>query len=304
MKNHRKQLATYAQQGRQGKSSGGFDTFSFVMFQDPNHDIIAVPGNATKPNVIKQHQQALELFKDMADQLPTKEGAAVGQIIYTDGDGYEPRRRVIYEISTDETAKTVTLKNPTLHNDGMWHIHPIEKKHGIGTYYKAGETMEPSEIQKLIAQAKELAEKEAAELPAKKAAERAKQEAENEAVIKQYPLLSTEVKSGGVGAAKNLRIELKEAFPETKFSVTAEFDSIYINWNDGPAEKAVKEISDKYEDHVTDQSGDFRDCKPSIFNTLFGGCNFVFERRTITPAPILEQTPEPAHKSVIATFSI
>jgi hypothetical protein len=51
--------------------------------------------------------------------------------------------------------------------------------------------------------------------------------------------------------AKAIRTELKEKFPETKFSVTSETfsmgNAVRIGWTDGPTEKAVKEIVDKYQ---------------------------------------------------------
>lgn len=57
--------------------------------------------------------------------------------------------------------------------------------------------------------------------------------------------------NGCVHAAKNIRIELKAAFPETKFSVRSESysmgNAIRIGWTDGPTSAQVEAISDKYE---------------------------------------------------------
>ena len=84
--------------------------------------------------------------------------------------------------------------------------------------------------------------------------------------------------------AKNIRIELKKAFPEVKFSVRSESysggDHININWTDGPLTDDVEKITGKY------QKGDF-DGMEDIYNynhenvwpDVFGGSRYVFENR-------------------------
>lgn len=51
--------------------------------------------------------------------------------------------------------------------------------------------------------------------------------------------------------AKAIRQELKENFPETKFSVTSEGfaggDAVNISWEDGPTTDQVEEITGKYQ---------------------------------------------------------
>jgi hypothetical protein len=51
--------------------------------------------------------------------------------------------------------------------------------------------------------------------------------------------------------ARNIRIELKRAFPGIKFSVTSDHSSISIGWSLGPTTKEVEAITSKY------QSGSF-----------------------------------------------
>lgn len=52
-------------------------------------------------------------------------------------------------------------------------------------------------------------------------------------------------------AAKDIRKELKAAFPGCKFRVTSKIfaggDSVRIEWTNGPTTKAVREITDKYQ---------------------------------------------------------
>jgi len=84
-------------------------------------------------------------------------------------------------------------------------------------------------------------------------------------------------------ATKNVRKELKKAFPNTKFSIRRRnCDVIDISWEDGPTRTMVEEISSKYEDHSSDWSGDYRDYDPSVFNRLFGGAKYVFENRSMS----------------------
>jgi len=52
-------------------------------------------------------------------------------------------------------------------------------------------------------------------------------------------------------AAQAIRKELKENFPDTKFSVTSESfaggNSVHVNWEDGPLTDTVNLIIDKYQ---------------------------------------------------------
>ena len=48
-------------------------------------------------------------------------------------------------------------------------------------------------------------------------------------------------------AAKNIRKELKAAFPATKFRVRSKSNSVSVYWDDGATTKSVKEIADKYQ---------------------------------------------------------
>lgn len=55
-----------------------------------------------------------------------------------------------------------------------------------------------------------------------------------------------------VVAAKNIRAELRERFPQTKFGVKSKRfsggDSITVTWTDGPTTDAVRAVVDRYRD--------------------------------------------------------
>ena len=88
--------------------------------------------------------------------------------------------------------------------------------------------------------------------------------------------------------AANLRVELKRKFPGVKFSVRSkEFsggDDINVEWCDGPTTEIVHLVTAKYENHVTDISGDYRDYEPGAFNEVFGGTKYLFCQRHMSDA--------------------
>lgn len=91
--------------------------------------------------------------------------------------------------------------------------------------------------------------------------------------------------SGPVIAAKNIRKELKSAFPGIKFSVVSERysmgNSININWTDGPSKKAVEAISNKYSAGYFDG---MTDCYEYTQATRkYGSSKHIFTNRELTP---------------------
>jgi hypothetical protein len=93
-------------------------------------------------------------------------------------------------------------------------------------------------------------------------------------------------------AAKQIRIELKAAFPGIKFSVRTETysmgNSINISWTNGPTQTAVNLIVKKYEygrfDGMTDSSSveDTLMSMPDGTVARLGGAKHVFTRREIS----------------------
>jgi len=106
-----------------------------------------------------------------------------------------------------------------------------------------------------------------------------------------YPHLirASENTSSLIAATKNIRIELKAAFPGIKFSVKSERfsmgNAIRISWTDGPTSAQVEEITSRYE------AGDFdgmTDCynyrKDHAWTDAFGSGKYITMSREYSPA--------------------
>jgi hypothetical protein len=85
-------------------------------------------------------------------------------------------------------------------------------------------------------------------------------------------------------AAKNMRIELKDAFPGVKFSVRSDRysggDSIDVNWTDGPTTEQVEEISKKYQAGTFDGMTDCYNYESDAWTDAFGDAKYVFANRS------------------------
>ncbi|MBW3808161.1 DUF3560 domain-containing protein [Aeromonas jandaei] len=84
---------------------------------------------------------------------------------------------------------------------------------------------------------------------------------------------------GGVQAAKNVRRDLKNAFPGIKFSVTSSYDTINVSWQDGPTRPEVEAVIEKYENGKFDGMTDCFNFDTTPFNAVFGGCRYTFVQR-------------------------
>jgi hypothetical protein len=111
-------------------------------------------------------------------------------------------------------------------------------------------------------------------------------------LLLQYPYLAVvneknTYKSSLTTAAKNIRIELKKAFPNIKFSVTTQRyaggDSIDVLWTDGVTDKKVKDIIDKYQCGKFNGMEDIYEYNDNLFNDIFGAAMYVFAYRNVTP---------------------
>ena len=166
------------------------------------------------------------------------------------------------------------------------HTRPFSKKFGIGFYYD--DSMDP-----MIYSEKEIrvALRRASIIEAylrKKAADKAAEEA---ALAARLPVenphltpVTSETRYDYGFLRKNLVADLKHHFPGVKFSVRKRgHDSVTVEWTDGPSIQSYKKVMDKWEDHKTDHSGDYRDYDPSVFNNVFGGIMYLFEDRVWSP---------------------
>jgi len=93
--------------------------------------------------------------------------------------------------------------------------------------------------------------------------------------------------------SRNLKIELKSAFPKTKFSVRAESFSggcaIDVHWVDGPPTETVEEISSKYQEgHFNGMTDLYENNRNNVWTDIFGGAKFVSCKRKYSKESYLQ----------------
>ena len=101
-----------------------------------------------------------------------------------------------------------------------------------------------------------------------------------EKFIRDHPTL--EPGEGSKHAAKNIRRQLKAAFPAVRFSVTSDCNSINIRWEDGPTNDQVEDITSRY------KAGHFdgmTDCYEYNHDRAwpFGDAKYIFGNRSYGP---------------------
>jgi hypothetical protein len=93
-----------------------------------------------------------------------------------------------------------------------------------------------------------------------------------------------------VDAAKNIRIELKRAFPSVAFRVKSERysggDSIRVYWIDGPQTKQVEAITGKYQAGSFDGMTDSYNYSASAWSDAFGDAKYIFANREFSDKAI------------------
>lgn len=91
-------------------------------------------------------------------------------------------------------------------------------------------------------------------------------------------------------AAKNIRIELKAAFPGVKFSVKSRRfsggDAIDVRWTDGPNTEQVDAIIDKYSAGSFDGMTDCYNYATSAWTIAFGDAKYVHSARDFSDKAI------------------
>lgn len=92
----------------------------------------------------------------------------------------------------------------------------------------------------------------------------------------EYKFLKQGSCYSGVLAGKNIRAELKKAFPGVKFSVRKRGrGEIVVSWEDGPATRLVKNITEKYVSSSFDPYQDLKEQRYTPWNTVFGGADYI-----------------------------
>jgi len=84
---------------------------------------------------------------------------------------------------------------------------------------------------------------------------------------------------GGVAAAKNVRRDLKKAFPGVKFSVKSTYSTVNVSWLDGPTRREVDDLLGKYEQGHFDGMTDCYTYHTSAFNQMYGAVQYTFTSR-------------------------
>jgi hypothetical protein len=84
--------------------------------------------------------------------------------------------------------------------------------------------------------------------------------------------------------AKLIRADLKKAFPDNKFSIRSDYDSIRVNWKNGPCEEKVKKILDKYQRGHIERITDWFTWDSSPYNN-----KYLFYQREIDHDIVLSE---------------
>ena len=131
----------------------------------------------------------------------------------------------------------------------------------------------------------------------KEADEKKKKEREEEEIklFSEYKHLkrTSKEESPTVTAAKNIRQELKQAFPGIKFRVRKEhYRTINVDWSDGVPVAEVEKITNKYYEGHFNGMEDIYEYNNSVFPKLFGGAEYIFENRTMSESTEAMLKPE------------
>lgn len=125
--------------------------------------------------------------------------------------------------------------------------------------------------------------------------------------LKEYNFLEkigeNKKSSHALGAA-NLRKLLGRKFPGVKFSVRSDIYSggcsIHASWTDGPTRKEVEAICDLFTECTFDGMQDLKEYTNALFPDIFGGADFVFADRELTPERYVETARELGFAAIMA----
>lgn len=131
-------------------------------------------------------------------------------------------------------------------------------------------------------------------------------------MLKQFPgLVAVEYNNYGAAlttAAKNIRIELKKAFPGVKFTVRTERfsmgDAIRVGWTDGPTTPQVDEIVNKYKAGSFNGMEDIYEYNTGPFNDFFGDAKYISTSRNYTDALVAEAIAAVAEKYGVEPIAV
>jgi hypothetical protein len=274
---------------------GGTKIISFSPFQDKAIQLGQIKARTTEKAVRELHFKSIAIFdekvKDGEIQPIEKRDPQKFDIIFLDGygksKGSAENSHVIYEIENKGfgiSYKTVEID--TLKLSIQDHVKPYAEKFGIGMYWEEGFKFKGSEeaLNNMI-----LDSFEAKKIREAKQEEEAKTKREDEKqaceqLIKEYKHLTPIREEYSDKEAKsNLVADLKHNFPKVKFSVRKRgYNSYVADWINGPTVSEVEKITNNYQSHSFDETGDYLDYNPDNFNKTFGGFKFLFVGRELS----------------------
>lgn len=206
----------------------------------------------------------------------------VGSIV-TYEDMANPRREYVV---TSATFKT--YGQPAICEDGHRSTVSKDAIDGLGGWNlaRAGRILSTEEIADFTARAEARKVREDAERAEETAKVGTAREALRADYLNRFSWLET-VKTGDYASAKlgakNIRAELKRAFPGVKFSVTSSVysggDSVSVHWSYGPTSKEVEKITGKYQEGHFNGMEDIYESSGNLWPELFGGAKYVSESR-------------------------
>lgn len=226
----------------------------------------------------------------MKNLLPKNQPIAIGQRVHTNlyGHGFG----TVYAIHGEQTPQTVQTfgggvicSGSTAHFDIVFDdgatSSQLPEAILLGVQWNVfDEVKDATFIQERLANAA------AHRLSEQREAERraAAREERRKAAIEAHPhlLRTSNAERSSKTAAKNIRAELKAAFPDTKFSVRSDYNSIDIHWDLGPTTAQVEAITGKYQEgHFNGMEDIYEHDHENVWPDLFGGARFVSEHRHI-----------------------
>lgn len=209
------------------------------------------------------------------------EGAEIGNRVRWAGD------EALYTIIARE-ATGWTIAN------GKGEIHSGQQTESLSPYTRITvETNLPTASAEEIEAIKEAVEDKKREDAAQYQVERSQHQTDYERFLseirRQYPN-AAQTGSSYARAAKNLKAELKKAFPLVAFSVKSESysggSSVRVEWTDGCTTAQVKEIADKYQHGNFNSDEEIYDYDPSAYAKAvqehLGSAKYVSTTRTIS----------------------
>lgn len=126
----------------------------------------------------------------------------------------------------------------------------------------------------------------------------------------KYPnlIMVDEKNDGLVTAAKNIRAELKAAYPGVKFTVRTERfsmgDAIRVGWTDGPNTAQVEAITNKYESGHFNGMEDIYEYNRSDWKDAFGDAKYITTNRRYSDSLIESAIGYVANKYGVEPISV